>query len=114
MGQSWNNIINTGLSKGFVVHTDVLANKHGINITNYDNENKTNYLLLTTSGTIIKQVQLDTEGYYPIIVGDDNNLFVVYVKNNSLKALRSTNLFTTWSNISPPEHKQYSCYITPV
>lgn len=94
--QSWNNIINTGLSTGQAVGADVFSNSAGINVLySTFSTGEIHYVLLSSSGTIIKQVQIDSDGYFPIIVGDNSNLFAVYVKNGSLKVQKSTNLFTS-------------------
>jgi hypothetical protein len=101
--QNWNNIVNTQLSLQTATSADAFTNIHGINLIyhGYDGRTGIYYVLLSTNGTVLKQRQIDNDGFSPIIVGDNDNLFAVYVKNNSLKVLRSTNLFTNWTDISP-------------
>jgi hypothetical protein len=101
--QNWNNSINTQLSLQQALSADVFANIYGVNVLyqGYNGQTGIFYVLLSTTGTILKQQQIDSDGFSPLIVGDNNNLFAVYVKNGSLKVLRSTNLFTSWTDISP-------------
>ncbi|HMN24239.1 MAG TPA: T9SS type A sorting domain-containing protein [Ignavibacteriaceae bacterium] len=100
--QNWNNIVNTGLNTSQAVGVNILANQSGINVLyTTSGSGQIYYVLMSSSGTIIKQVLIDSEVYVSLLVGDNDNLFAVYVKNGSLKVVRSTNLFTSWTDISP-------------
>lgn len=100
--QNWNNLVNTGLNTSQAVGINILANQSGINVLyTTSGTGQIYYVLMSSSGTIIKQVLIDSEVYVSLLVGDNDNLFAVYVKNGSLKVVRSTNLFTSWTDISP-------------
>lgn len=100
--QNWNTIVNTGLNTSQAVGVNILANQSGINVLyTTSGSGQIYYVLMSSSGTIIKQVLIDSEVYVSLLVGDNDNLFAVYVKNGSLKVVRSTNLFTSWTDISP-------------
>ena len=100
--QNWNNIVNTGLNSSQAVGANVLANQSGINVLyTTSGSGQIYYVLMSSSGTVIKQVLIDSEVYVSLLVGDNIDLFAVYVKNGSLKVVRSSNLFTSWTDISP-------------
>lgn len=101
-GQSWNNFVNTGLNTNQAVGVNVLANQSGINVLyTTSGSGQIYYVLMSSSGAIIKQVLIDSDVYVSLLVGDNNNLFAVYVKNGILKVVKSTNLFKSWTDISP-------------
>jgi len=113
-GQTWNNLINTELSSGPVLFSDNIANQYGINVIYLDDlAAELNYVLLSASGEVLRQVTLDDEAYYASIVGDDDNLFAIYVKAGSVRVLRSTDLFDNWDDISPSYANDVPMFSTP-
>ncbi len=104
-GQNWGNIINTQLNFQVSYYSDAFVNSSGINLVTSgvkDGAEGIRYVLISSTGSILKQVTLDNNGLLPLIVGNNDTLFVVYVKDGSLKVLRSTDLFTSWIDLSPP------------
>ena len=85
----------------------IFANNHGIHVLkvlyNGDNRHVSYYRLKTTGdlddGFDSSGIKLDDYGDFPNVVGDEDDIYAVYRKNDSIKVQRSTNGGSSWDTL---------------
>jgi hypothetical protein len=106
----WNNIDTTDIpnlnADGEYERIALFANHYGIHVLvslyNGDDKHVTYYRMQTTGelDTALTYA-MDDYGNYPNIVGNENTLYAVYRKDDSIKVHTSANGGTSWSSITP-------------
>ncbi|MGB9664787.1 MAG: T9SS type A sorting domain-containing protein [Ignavibacteria bacterium] len=98
--QGWNNVVTTNISEADLVKMELFTNKDGNHILLTSTQNNiVKYVLLNSSGSTMRQMTIDTGGYFPNITGNDNDLYIVYKKGSNLKVMKSTNAGENWSSL---------------
>ncbi len=107
--QSWNPVVPTLIPFNFQSKVDQFSNKDGINILlDYYERNWPNneikylkYYLLNSSGSIIREFQLENQDVqFASIDGDNDKIYVVYKIGNLLKTRKSINAGQSWTNLA--------------
>lgn len=101
VGQSWNSIVTTTVSSATTSKLDNFANKGGIHIVTRgwtSDSYAIKYVLLNSSGSVVRQYTFDTNGDFPTIAGNNNNLYVLYQKSSTIKVWKSTDAGANWSD----------------
>lgn len=101
----WNNIDTTDITNlnGEVEYERIalFANHYGIHVLrvlyNGNNKHVTYYRLKTTGETDVDSTYMDDYGDFPNIVGDENILYAVYRKNDTIKVHNSTDGGSNWT-----------------
>ena len=107
----WNDIDTTDIlnlnGDGKLERIALFANHYGIHVLKvlYTGDDKhVTYYRLKTTGELDDDIDstgtyLDDYGDFPNIVGDENVLYAVYRKNDTIKVHKSTNGGNNWSSI---------------
>lgn len=101
--QSWNSIIETTIPiPSTSTNIDQFSNSRGVHILieNHYPSSYLKYYLINSSGTVIRNYQLESSAvYYANITGDEQNLYAVYKIGNSIRTKKSTDAGQSWNTI---------------
>lgn len=104
--QNWNALVSlTGVPPAWVGDNErcaLFSNKDGIHLLTAKYAPSSGYVYyykLSTAGQVLAGpiTLTSSQGNYPTITGDNNNLYAVYHQGSNLKVHRSTNGGTNWS-----------------
>ena len=107
--QSWNPVVPTLIPFNFQSKIDQFSNKDGINVLlDYYDRNWPNneikylkYYLLNSSGSIIREFQLENQDVqFACIDGNNDKIYVVYKLGNQIKTRKSVNAGQSWTNLA--------------
>ncbi len=106
-GGSWSSIINTGVVASQIEEMDLLANRTGLHLVVKNTNTGIIYYRLNTNGSIEQTYNfLNSVGAnFPRITGDHSHLYVLYQKDDSIKAFYNPNIGINWSQY--PDIKSY-------
>jgi len=102
----WNSIVTTtaevdpedyGCIQTEIVEMDQMVNSNGLHIVVADDDGIL-YKRFNSGGTLQASTVVSSQGYYPNIVGDENNLYIVYFTGSYLFVMKSSNNGTSWTS----------------
>jgi len=103
--EGWNSIVTTTATVDYIASAcfstefadmDQFVNSSGLHLVVEDDDG-ISYKQFNTSGVLQSSSSIATLGYFPNIVGDENNLYVIYYANNSIYIKKSTNNGGSWA-----------------
>lgn len=104
--QGWGTVADLGTLgsiNGFTVSPNVFTNKNGHNFIFCETSGKIIYKLFSSTGTLIRTIELQSsDGSEPKIIGNENEIFALYLYSSQLIVKKSTDGGATWSINSSP------------
>lgn len=104
--QGWGTVADLGTlssTNESIVSPNVFTNKNGHNFIFCEASGKIIYKLFSSTGTLIRTIELQSSnGSEPKIIGNENEIFALYLYSSQLIVKKSTNGGATWSINSSP------------
>ncbi|MBL1214000.1 MAG: hypothetical protein HND52_11635 [Ignavibacteriae bacterium] len=100
LAQSWNSIKTSNISVSLTDNVEMFTNSFGNNIIK-ESSGVLTYYAMNVSGTAGAGITIESSGVTNAnITGDEHRVYVVYEKDNVIKAKYSTNSGSNWTTIS--------------